>query len=85
MLLVHRFLHLLSTVIKLIICAQGSSDLSVLTKVGEEQAERCKKALENINFDKCFASPISRAKVRASKILILPNTAHHCIKMGCLM
>ncbi|WVY92450.1 hypothetical protein V8G54_031538 [Vigna mungo] len=44
---------------------QGSSDLSVLTEVGEEQAERCKKALENIYFDQCFASPISRAKQTA--------------------
>ncbi|QCD76755.1 probable 2-carboxy-D-arabinitol-1-phosphatase [Vigna unguiculata] len=44
---------------------QGSSDLSVLTEVGKEQAERCKKALENIYFDQCFASPISRAKQTA--------------------
>jgi len=66
----------------LIVRAQGSSDLSVLTEVGEEQAERCKKALENIYFDQCFASPISRAKVRASKILILlANTTHHFINM----
>lgn len=78
----HHLLHLLSTVIKLIICTQGSSDLSVLTEVGEEQAERCKKALENIYFDQCFASPISRAKVSASKIfMLLANTAHHFIKM----
>ncbi|XP_047174923.1 probable 2-carboxy-D-arabinitol-1-phosphatase isoform X1 [Vigna umbellata] len=61
----HHLLCLLSTVIKLIICTQGSSDLSVLTEVGEEQAERCKKALENIYFDQCFASPISRAKQTA--------------------
>ncbi|KAK7412342.1 hypothetical protein VNO78_03797 [Psophocarpus tetragonolobus] len=47
---------------------QGSSDLSVLTEVGEEQAERCKKALENIYFDQCFASPISRAKQTAEII-----------------
>ncbi|KAH1146043.1 hypothetical protein GLYMA_15G073900v4 [Glycine max] len=47
---------------------QGSSDLSVLTEVGEEQAKRCKKALENIYFDQCFASPISRAKQTAEII-----------------
>ncbi|XP_027336506.1 probable 2-carboxy-D-arabinitol-1-phosphatase [Abrus precatorius] len=47
---------------------QGSSDLSILTKTGEEQAERCKKALENIYFDQCFASPISRAKQTAEII-----------------
>ncbi|XP_020221301.1 probable 2-carboxy-D-arabinitol-1-phosphatase isoform X2 [Cajanus cajan] len=47
---------------------QGSSDLSILTEVGEEQAERCKKALENIYFDQCFASPISRAKQTAEII-----------------
>lgn len=44
---------------------QGSSDLSVLTETGEKQAERCKKALENIYFDQCFSSPISRAKQTA--------------------
>ncbi|KAK7246511.1 hypothetical protein RIF29_41380 [Crotalaria pallida] len=44
---------------------QGSSDLSLLTEVGEKQAEKCKKALENIYFDRCFASPISRAKQTA--------------------
>ncbi|RYR36015.1 hypothetical protein Ahy_A10g051077 isoform B [Arachis hypogaea] len=42
---------------------QGSSDLSVLTEDGEKQAERCKKALKNLYFDQCFASPISRAKL----------------------
>ncbi|KAK7327887.1 hypothetical protein VNO77_21980 [Canavalia gladiata] len=47
---------------------QGSSDLSILTAAGEEQAERCKKALENIYFDQCFASPISRAKQTAEII-----------------
>ncbi|KAH1208197.1 putative 2-carboxy-D-arabinitol-1-phosphatase [Glycine max] len=64
----HHLLHMPSTVIKLIICVQGSSDLSVLTEVGEEQAKRCKKALENIYFDQCFASPISRAKQTAEII-----------------
>ncbi|MED6107999.1 hypothetical protein PIB30_019403, partial [Stylosanthes scabra] len=47
---------------------QGSSDLSVLTEAGEKQAERCKKALENMYFDQCFASPISRAKQTAEII-----------------
>ncbi|KAK2447260.1 protein-serine/threonine phosphatase [Trifolium repens] len=47
---------------------QGSSDLSVLTEAGVEQAERCKKALENIYFDQCLASPISRAKQTAEII-----------------
>ncbi|XP_057434082.1 probable 2-carboxy-D-arabinitol-1-phosphatase [Lotus japonicus] len=47
---------------------QGSSDLSILTEAGEEQAERCKKALENMYFDQCFASPISRAKQTAEII-----------------
>ncbi|KAL7213072.1 hypothetical protein ACSBR2_015723 [Camellia fascicularis] len=44
---------------------QGSSDLSILTETGVQQAERCKKALANINFDQCFSSPISRAKSTA--------------------
>ncbi|KAL4274950.1 hypothetical protein S245_069287 [Arachis hypogaea] len=47
---------------------QESSDLSVLTEDGEKQAERCKKALENLYFDQCFASPISRAKQTAEII-----------------
>ncbi|KAK7302785.1 hypothetical protein RJT34_13681 [Clitoria ternatea] len=47
---------------------QGSSDLSVLTKAGEDQAERCKNALQNIYFDQCLASPISRAKQTAEII-----------------
>ncbi|XP_015943147.1 probable 2-carboxy-D-arabinitol-1-phosphatase [Arachis duranensis] len=47
---------------------QGSSDLSVLTEDGEKQAERCKKALKNLYFDQCFASPISRAKQTAEII-----------------
>uniref|UniRef100_A0A368UGZ2 2-carboxy-D-arabinitol-1-phosphatase n=2 Tax=Glycine max TaxID=3847 RepID=A0A368UGZ2_SOYBN len=33
-----------------------------------QQAKRCKKALENIYFDQCFASPISRAKQTAEII-----------------
>ncbi|KMT15766.1 hypothetical protein BVRB_3g057430 [Beta vulgaris subsp. vulgaris] len=41
---------------------QGSSDLCVLTDAGAKQAERCGEALANIHFDKCFSSPISRAK-----------------------
>ncbi|KAA0056988.1 hypothetical protein IC582_029370 [Cucumis melo] len=44
---------------------QGSSDLSVLTQTGVQQAEKCRRALANINFDRCFASPISRAKSTA--------------------
>uniref|UniRef100_A0A6N2KUR6 Uncharacterized protein n=1 Tax=Salix viminalis TaxID=40686 RepID=A0A6N2KUR6_SALVM len=42
---------------------QGSTNLSVLTETGVRQAERCRKALENMHFDQCFSSPISRAKV----------------------
>lgn len=41
--------------IPLIRCAQ-------LTKVGEEQAARCRAALANHPFDSCFTSPIVRAK-----------------------
>ncbi|KAG6573263.1 putative 2-carboxy-D-arabinitol-1-phosphatase, partial [Cucurbita argyrosperma subsp. sororia] len=44
---------------------QGSSDLSLLTETGVLQAEKCRRALTNINFDRCFASPISRAKSTA--------------------
>lgn len=44
---------------------QGSSNMSVLTETGIKQAERCKRALSNIHFDKCFSSPISRAKSTA--------------------
>ncbi|KAL2925290.1 putative 2-carboxy-D-arabinitol-1-phosphatase [Bienertia sinuspersici] len=44
---------------------QGSSDLSVLTDAGAKQAERCREALADIHFDKCFSSPISRAKSTA--------------------
>ncbi|XP_058095840.1 probable 2-carboxy-D-arabinitol-1-phosphatase isoform X4 [Magnolia sinica] len=41
---------------------QGSSNLSLLTDTGVSQAEKCRKALSNLRFDQCFASPISRAK-----------------------
>ncbi|GAB4826956.1 hypothetical protein Ancab_033836 [Ancistrocladus abbreviatus] len=44
---------------------QGSSDLSILTETGVRQAEKCQKALANMHFDQCFASPISRAKSTA--------------------
>ncbi|KAL8468024.1 hypothetical protein ACS0TY_031321 [Phlomoides rotata] len=44
---------------------QGSSDLSVLTEAGIAQAERCRAALIETHFDKCFSSPISRAKSTA--------------------
>ncbi|WCJ27030.1 2-carboxy-D-arabinitol-1-phosphatase [Euphorbia peplus] len=44
---------------------QGSSNLSVLTEAGVMQAEKCRKALETMHFDKCFSSPISRAKTTA--------------------
>ncbi|XP_065879939.1 probable 2-carboxy-D-arabinitol-1-phosphatase isoform X1 [Euphorbia lathyris] len=47
---------------------QGRSNLSVLTEAGVMQAERCRKALETIHFDKCFSSPISRAKSTAEVI-----------------
>ncbi|KAJ0081188.1 hypothetical protein Patl1_10700 [Pistacia atlantica] len=46
-------------------CMQGSSNLSVLTEIGVRQAERCWEALRNISFDRCFSSPISRAKTTA--------------------
>ncbi|TYI59344.1 hypothetical protein E1A91_D10G030000v1 [Gossypium mustelinum] len=44
---------------------QGSSNLSVLTEAGVKQAERCRYALAKMHFDKCFSSPISRAKTTA--------------------
>ncbi|XP_052181728.1 probable 2-carboxy-D-arabinitol-1-phosphatase isoform X2 [Diospyros lotus] len=47
---------------------QGSSDLSILTETGVQQAERCRKALVNINFDQCFSSPICRAKSTAEVV-----------------
>ncbi|XP_078175010.1 putative 2-carboxy-D-arabinitol-1-phosphatase isoform X2 [Carex rostrata] len=46
---------------------QGSSNLSVLTETGLKQAERCRDALINMNFDVCFSSPISRAKAADAK------------------
>ncbi|XP_010527679.1 PREDICTED: probable 2-carboxy-D-arabinitol-1-phosphatase isoform X2 [Tarenaya hassleriana] len=44
---------------------QGSSNKSVLTEIGKAQARRCREALEDIHFDRCFSSPISRAKTTA--------------------
>ncbi|KAJ8448018.1 hypothetical protein Cgig2_028894 [Carnegiea gigantea] len=44
---------------------QGSSDDSVLTDTGVKQAERCREALSNMHFDRCFSSPISRARSTA--------------------
>ncbi|KAK9150113.1 hypothetical protein Syun_008422 [Stephania yunnanensis] len=44
---------------------QGSSNLSILTDTGVQQAEKCRKALADISFDQCFSSPISRAKSTA--------------------
>ncbi|PIM99431.1 2-carboxy-D-arabinitol-1-phosphatase [Handroanthus impetiginosus] len=44
---------------------QGSSNQSVLTEAGEEQAKRCQRALADIHFDQCFSSPITRAKSTA--------------------
>ncbi|CAI9087450.1 OLC1v1021521C1 [Oldenlandia corymbosa var. corymbosa] len=47
---------------------QGSSNLSTLTEVGVAQAERCRRALADTHFDRCFSSPISRAKATAEII-----------------
>ncbi|XP_050222473.1 probable 2-carboxy-D-arabinitol-1-phosphatase [Mercurialis annua] len=47
---------------------QGSSNLSILTDTGVRQAEMCRQALVNIDFDRCFSSPISRAKTTAEVI-----------------
>ncbi|CAK9181807.1 unnamed protein product [Ilex paraguariensis] len=47
---------------------QGSSNLSILTEIGVMQAERCRKALADMDFDQCFSSPISRAKSTAEVI-----------------
>ncbi|KAH7292046.1 hypothetical protein KP509_29G049100 [Ceratopteris richardii] len=47
---------------------QGSSDLSILSEKGVLQALKCKAALQNLKFDQCFASPISRAKSMAELI-----------------
>lgn len=56
---------------------QGSSDLSVLTQTGVQQAEKCRRALANINFDRCFASPISRAKVERDPKIIYIYFLHY--------
>lgn len=56
---------------------QGSSDLSLLSEKGKIQAFKCKRSLENIHFDVCLSSPVSRAKVRrntGSNFLITPLT-----------
>jgi serine/threonine-protein phosphatase PGAM5 len=47
---------------------QGSSDKSVLSDVGIAQAVRVRDALSQLKFDKCFASPITRAKTSAELI-----------------
>ncbi|RWR97512.1 Histidine phosphatase superfamily [Cinnamomum micranthum f. kanehirae] len=47
---------------------QGSSDLSTLTDTGAMQAEKCRRAIANLSFDRCFSSPISRAKSSAEII-----------------
>mmetsp|Transcript_13781 Transcript_13781/g.50172 ORF Transcript_13781/g.50172 Transcript_13781/m.50172 type:complete len:325 (+) Transcript_13781:91-1065(+) len=47
---------------------QGNSDHSVLTYLGRVQARRCRQALEDINFDACFSSPITRARVTAEML-----------------
>ncbi|PQM34134.1 hypothetical protein Pyn_12833 [Prunus yedoensis var. nudiflora] len=47
---------------------QGSSNQSVLTETGVMQAERCRKAIANMDFDQCYSSPISRAKSTAEII-----------------
>ncbi|KAJ0017002.1 hypothetical protein Pint_10571 [Pistacia integerrima] len=38
---------------------------STKKETGVRQAERCREALRNISFDRCFSSPISRAKTTA--------------------
>eukprot|EP00898_Chlorokybus_atmophyticus_P007104 jgi/Chlat1/7395/Chrsp6S07424 len=47
---------------------QGNTDESVLTEEGIEQARRCRRALEPLPFEVCYASPISRAKTSAEVI-----------------
>jgi serine/threonine-protein phosphatase PGAM5 len=47
---------------------QGSSDQSTLSETGVWQAERCREALSKLDFEQCFASPISRAKTSAEVI-----------------
>lgn len=45
--------------------------MSILTETGIRQAEKCRKALADIQFDQCFSSPISRAKVLHSKTKLI--------------
>eukprot|EP00850_Spirogloea_muscicola_P011380 SM000070S21346 [mRNA] locus=s70:632946:635434:+ [translate_table: standard] len=52
---------------------QGASDKSILSEKGKAQAYKCKEALSHMDFDKCFASPISRARV--SYVLTGTSTA----------
>ncbi|CAK9200599.1 unnamed protein product [Sphagnum troendelagicum] len=47
---------------------QGSSDLSLLSEKGKAQAQRVREAIVHMKFEKCFASPISRAKTSAEII-----------------
>lgn len=47
---------------------QGSSDESILSEVGRMQALRVRDSLAMLKFDKCFASPITRAKTSAELI-----------------
>ncbi|XP_024390930.1 probable 2-carboxy-D-arabinitol-1-phosphatase isoform X2 [Physcomitrium patens] len=47
---------------------QGSSDKSVLSDVGKLQAIRVRDSLSQLDFDRCFASPITRAKTSAELI-----------------
>jgi broad specificity phosphatase PhoE len=47
---------------------QGSSDLSLLSEKGKAQAQRVREAIMHMKFEKCFASPISRAKTSAEII-----------------
>jgi hypothetical protein len=49
---------------------QGSSDLSLLSEKGKAQAQRVREAIMHMKFEKCFASPISRAKVNRVIIII---------------
>ncbi|ESQ42220.1 hypothetical protein EUTSA_v10013362mg [Eutrema salsugineum] len=47
---------------------QGSSDFSVLTKKGENQADISRQMLIDDSFDVCFASPLKRSKKTAEII-----------------
>ncbi|KAI4322377.1 hypothetical protein L6164_022080 [Bauhinia variegata] len=51
---------------------QGSSDLSVLTKKGESQAETSRQMLIDDKFDACFSSPLARSK-RTAEIIWGPR------------